>query len=338
MGHFLIAKKLGVKVEEFGIGYPPRIVGKKIGETLYSLNLLPFGGFVKIVGEEEKIKEAGSFSERPLWQRISIVLGGTISFWLISFLIFTFLSAGWGFYQSVPDDFSGPAQIQIVQVAKNSPAQKAGIKPGDIIEKAKFDSQIWEVNKIKEFQEFINLHQGEKISLILKRGKEEKIAILQPRISPPPREGRIGVGLIRVTRIKFPWYQAPWQGAKITFEKTIQIPILLFAILKKALRGERVEGFQFMGPIGIGSLMSEVLKTGWGNFLMFLALISLWLALINLFPIPALDGGKLLFLLLEGVRKKPIPKIVEQKITTFFFLLLIFLMILVTLKDIMRLF
>lgn len=134
-GHFVIAKKCGVKVEEFGIGYPPRIIGKKIGQTLYSLNLLPFGAFVKIQGEEGGIESAQSFSQKPIWQRASIVIGGVASFWLISAILLSVVF-GIGTFQAISDDeqVANP-KVQIIAVAPDSPAEAAGIKVGDTIKK-----------------------------------------------------------------------------------------------------------------------------------------------------------------------------------------------------------
>ena len=146
-GHFVIAKKCGVKVEEFGIGYPPRIIGKKIGQTFYSLNLLPFGAFVKIQGEEGRdarasreagapvlgIESAQSFSEKPIWQRASIVLGGVVSFWLISAILLSIVF-GLGVSQAISDEAEAKnPKVQIVAIVSGSPAEKAGIRLGDTI-------------------------------------------------------------------------------------------------------------------------------------------------------------------------------------------------------------
>jgi len=337
LGHFITAKKLGVKVEEFGIGYPPRIFGKKFGETLYSINLLPFGAFVKIQGEEEKIEGERSFSERPVWQRALITLGGVVSFWIISFLIFSLIAGVWGLPQVVSDEFSGEAKVQIIQISRNSPAEKAGLLPGDKIIKAQSGEDVKEITKIKEIQDFIASHKGKEVVVSIERGKEILSFDLVPRVSPPEGEGAIGVALARVSRFKYSWYQSIWQGLRVTGEKTVQIPMVLGMMLKRAIKGEKVEGVQLVGPIGIGDLMSKALDSGIDNFLMFLAMISLWLALVNIMPIPALDGGKLLFLAIEALRKKPVSQDFEQKVTTFFFLALILLMVFVTIKDIIRL-
>ncbi len=338
-GHFIIAKKLGVKVEEFGVGYPPRIVGKKFGETIYSINLLPFGAFVRITGEETREEGKDSFSQRPVWQRILIVLGGVVSFWIIAFLIFTFVMGVWGLPEVVNDDFPGEAEVRIISVSASSPAGIAGIKSGDTVLKIEgTGAEILEIKRVDKLQNFINSQVGKEVTLTLKRGEEIFEVSLVPRVSPPENEGPIGVGLVRVAYVKYPWYQIPGKGAVVTFQKTVQLPMALFSLFKGFLEGKEIEGVQLVGPIGIGGLMADFLKLGVDNFLLFVAMISVWLALFNILPIPALDGGKLLFLLIEGFRGKPVPQGIEQKVTTFFFFLLLILMVFVTIRDIIRLF
>ena len=186
LGHFLLAKKFGVEVEEFGVGYPPRIFGKKIGKTIYSLNLLPFGAFVRIRGEEGKIgvEDARSFSGKPIWQRALILIGGVATFWLIGFLIFTFIAGVWGLPTSVSGDFQpetlkqgiqiveGP-QVQIIGVNSGSPAELAGLRVGDVIAKAQ-DQQGEEkgIDKIENLQEFTQAHLDQQVVLTIKRGED----------------------------------------------------------------------------------------------------------------------------------------------------------------------
>ncbi len=341
LGHFLMAKKFGVKVEEFGIGYPPRIFGKKIRGTVYSFNLLPFGAFVKILGEEKRVDDPSSFSQKPIWQRMLIVLGGVVSFWIIAFLIFSFLASTWGLPTAVSDEFNPnikSAKVQIVGIAENSPADLAGLRGGETILKIKSqESEIKEITEMRQVQEFINKNLGRNIVMTVKRGDKIFDVKLVPRISPPKDEGPIGILLARVVKLKYPWFRAPQQGLLVTAQQTIQLPVFLVKTLSKAIQGEKVTGVRMVGIVGLGELMSQALKVGVDNFLMFIAIISIWLAFFNILPIPALDGGKLLFLAIEGIRKKPVPQLIEQKITAVFFFALILLMIFITIKDIMRL-
>ncbi|RLC38761.1 MAG: hypothetical protein DRH33_04005 [Candidatus Nealsonbacteria bacterium] len=347
-GHFLLAKKFGVKVEEFGVFLPPRIWSKKVGETIYSLNLLPFGAFVKLAGEEKRVKQPWSFSQKPIWQRMLIVLGGVASFWLIAFLILTLVSGIWGLPKAVSDDFKPEnlkggieiveePQIQIVGVSENSPAKKAGLQVGDVIYEFKVQSSKFQIKKIEKLQELAFSHKGEKVVLGIKRGKETLEISLVPREFPPEEEGPIGIILAKIVKLRYPWFRAPLQGALLTYQETVQIPIILGNVFYRFLKGEKPKGVKFVGPIGIGNLMVQALERGLDNFLILIGMISIWLALFNLFPIPALDGGKLLFLAVEGVRKKPVSQEFEERITTFFFFAFILLMIFITIKDIKNL-
>ena len=340
LGHFLIAKKLGVMVEEFGIGYPPRLIGKKIGETIYSINLLPFGAFVRIMGEEDGKKGKRSFASRPIWQRALIIVGGVASFWLAAFLIISFIALFSGIPQAVGDNYHGRAYVQIIDVAKNSPAEKANLKPGDIVEFLSLENRDnkSKIDRVSELIDFINSNKGEKVEAgIIRRGKLKKVDFV-PRKNPPKGEGAVGIAIARVANVKYSWYKAFWVGAKITAIKTVQIPEMSIQALVRYLKKEKVEGVKLVGPIGIGNLMGNALSVGWQNFLMFLAMIAIWLAIFNILPIPALDGGKLLFLAIEAIRKKPVSQKVEQQITGFFFVLLLLLMVVVTINDIVKIF
>lgn len=345
-GHFIVAKKFGVKVEEFGIGFPPRLFGKKIGETVYSLNLLPFGAFVKLYGEEERIEDLQSFSKKPIWQRILIVFGGVVSFWIVAIIILTLVAGIWGLPTVVKDEHNHTLidpKVQIVTVLKDSPAEKAGLKVGDVIAslKLKTKNEKLKTDKVKQVVEFIEIHKGQEIVLEIERGKELFEVTLVPRISPPEKEGPIGVGLVRTALKPHSWIEAPFQGILLTGALTANI-ISGWIMGLKSIMGiaELPPGvkLELRGPIGILDYLRKYFAEGINYFLYLIALISVAVALINILPIPALDGGKLIFLGIEKIRKKPVSSKTEQKITTFFFALLIALMIWVTIKDIFRLF
>lgn len=352
LGHFLFAKKFGVDVEEFGIGYPPRIWGKKFGKTIYSINLLPLGAFVKILGfEDHEGKNEHSFSAKPIWQRAVILLAGVVAFWIVAFFIFTFVVGFTSVPTAVPDDFTEEGVVPYVQiygVEADSPAGIAGIKMGDAIKAMKFESvteedenlkeEIIEIGKVKEVQEFTERHKGEQISLMLLRGSDEVEVYLVPRVNPPMGEGAMGIGLVRVADLATVWYKSPVVGAKIVISQTKAIPTIMFSALVRKLKGEKVTDVQIVSPIGVVQIMGQALERGTGQFFMFMGMIAIWLALFNLLPIPALDGGRLLFLVIEAVRGKPVNPKIEQKITGVFFFLIIALMILLVIRDIIRLF
>jgi len=335
-GHFILAKKFGIKVEEFGVGFPPRLFGKKLGETIYSLNLLPFGAFVKIHGEEGGIEDYRSFIGKPMWQRILIVLGGVVSFWIISAIILSMVAGVWGLPTAVKDEedhnLVNP-RVQITALNPDSPAKNASLKVGDT---------IVGFHKVKEVQEFIAENQGKEITLTIKRGKEVFEKKMIPRVSPPEGEGAIGVGLTRVALKSYSWYQAPVQGViacgNLTFNIVWGWILGLKSVLGWAELPEGVE-MRMVGPLGIFDLLREYFERGIYYFLFLVSVISIALALVNILPIPALDGGKLMFLAIEAVRKKPVNRKIEQHITTIFFILLITLMIFITIKfDIPRIF
>lgn len=336
LGHFILAKKFGVPVEEFGIGFPPRLISKKIGKTVYSLNLLPLGAFVKIYGEEGGLEDSLSFTKKPIWQRALIILGGVLSFWVISIIILSILSAVWGLPTAISDqeraDIREP-KVQIFEVLSGYPAQKAGFLPLDIILKLENSNKSISPTKVKEIQEFIQENKGKMIEVTVRRGKEEK----KIKVLPTP-EGKIGIGLVRTGFKKVPWYLSWITGTKATAELTYGIIRELIRILSKLFVGGKVKGIEVRGPIGIGEMMAKSFEIGIVYFLYFLSLISIYLAIFNLLPIPAVDGGRLLFLGIEKIRGKPIAPKIEQKINTLFFLLLITLLIFVTIKDIIRLF
>jgi len=338
-GHFAIAKKFGVRVEEFGIGLPPRLIGKKIGETLYSLNLIPLGAFVKLYGEEKEIKEPRSFTGKPIWQRALIILGGVVSFWIISAILLSIVF-GMGVPQAISDQAEAVnPKVQIVAVASGSPAEEAGIKVGDAIKQLTINNQQLTINKVKQVQEFTKEHLGQAITLTIERGKEVFDATLIPRVLPPEGEGAMGVGLVRTALTSYPWYLVPVKGVEACFNFTGSIVIGLFQVFGNLIQGKGLPaGAQLMGPIGIGSLMTQAAHLGLTYYLQFIALISIYLAIFNILPIPALDGGKLLFLGIEKVRRRAVSQKIEQGITSIFFALLIALMIWVTIKDIIRIF
>lgn len=330
LGHFLFAKLFKVEIEEFGIGYPPRIIGKKIGKTIYSLNLLPFGAFVKMLGEDKRRKDKNSFSEKPVWQRAIIIFGGVLSFWIVAFIILTFVAGIVGVPTMVDDNFiTDTAKVQIIDVAVDSPAQMAGIKPGDIV--LGFD-------KVGDLQNYIQENTGKEMLIDILSGAETKTLSLIPRANPPAGEGALGVALARVVNFKTAWHKAPFVGLEITIQQTKAIPVALYKVIAAKISGQEVVGVKLTGPIGIGQMMGQALSAGAGNFLMFIVMLSLWLAIANLLPIPALDGGKLLFLAIEAVKGKPVSEKVELKITSVFFILLLSLMAAVTLRDIIGLF
>ncbi|MBU4204663.1 site-2 protease family protein [Patescibacteria group bacterium] len=337
-GHFIAAKKSGLNVEEFGIGYPPRICGKKIGKTLYSLNLFPFGAFVKIPGEIGGIEDRHSFSGLSMPKKVFIVLGGIISFWVAAIIIFTVVfNIGVEIPISDEDDplLTG-AKIQVLNVHQDSPAEISGIKRGDIIKELWVEgSDKIIASRINDFQDFIEVNKGKKVYFIIQRGNQSLNISLVPRVSPPQNEGLIGVQLQRTATLieKYPWYQTPIKGLVYCGEISVKAIGGLVGILSDLITGKGVPaGAEPAGPIGITVYLARAAELGIGFFLYFIGAISVLLAIFNLLPIPALDGGKLLFLAIEKIKGKSISPKIEQTITVIFFFMLITLSIFVTIK------
>lgn len=342
-GHFIIAKKFGVKVEEFGIGYPPRIFGKKFGETLYSINLIPIGAFVKIYGEEGGIDDLRSFSNLAIYKRMLIVLGGVIAFWVAAIIIFSIMF-GIGAALPVGDQDvtdATPTHVAVMAVSKNSPADLAGLKTKDVIISLKISNDTLEINKVRDFQYFIKENQGKLVTVTVNRNGQNLAFNMTPRVSYLANEGSLGVEIMRLATIiqKYPWYEAPMHGILFTGEVTLKSLQGIYGVITNLFSGKGVpQGAELAGPIGITLLLAQVANYGLGPFLFFVGSISVLVAIFNLFPVPALDGGKMVFLIIEKVMKKPVPAKWEQIITVTFFVLLILMSLFVTIKfDIPRL-
>ena len=339
LGHFLIAKKCGVKVEEFGIGYPPRIFGKKIGETLYSINILPLGAFVKMEGEEESIDKSSSFSNQSIKNKVLITSGGVLSFWLIAIMIFSFiLYLGYGTIVD-DNDYSNLSdfKVRILEVVELSPAEEADLKMGDTIRRMSFGEESISPLKIKDIQFFVSTHLGEKIDILIERGDDEIERSLIIRDSFPEEEGAMGVALIRTAVEKYPWYAAIFQGIVRTWDGTIMVLNGYGSMISNFFRGVSSEG-GIVGPIGVFQMVAQSQEFGPMYFLSFIALISINLAVFNSLPIPLVDGGRIFFLFIEWIRKKPISQKIQEKIDATSLVFLGVLIVWVMVKDIVNLF
>ncbi len=341
-GHFVIAKKFGVKVEEFGIGYPPRLFGKQFGDTFYSVNMVPLGAFVKIYGEEGGVDDLKSFAKLAMYKRMLIVLGGVMAFWLASMIIFSVVFLIGARVPVGDQDVAGISNtsVQIVAVQKGSPAQVAGLKVGDVISSLQNQNQNLTVNKISDFQKFIESNKGKSLIITAHRKGKEVFLSLTPRLEYPDTEGPTGVVLERVANVivKSRFYEAPVKGVAYTGQVTWQALEGIYGVASNLFSGKGApSGAELAGPVGIIIFLARAVDYGPGFFLYFIGSISVLIAIFNLFPIPALDGGKLLFLIIEWARKKPVSVKVEQSLTIIFFILLITMSIFVTIKfDIPR--
>ncbi len=336
-GHFFMAKLYGVKVDEFGLGFPPKIYGVKKGETEYSLNWVPLGGFVKIHGEEgEDREDPRSFSHQSVGKRFQIIAAGVAMNFFLAFIIFTII-----FVLGFPQDITGQdlselknardVKVQISEVIDNTPAAKAGLKVGDAIIKA--DEKV--INNISDLQRYTKENVGKSIVLTISRGKKIFTQKIVPRKEYPQGQGPMGIALVQTAVVSYSLPEAIKRGYEYTVNLTIII-LLAFAGVIWSLISTGKTVAEVSGPVGIAVMTQQAASMGLMTVLNFTALISINLAIINALPFPALDGGRLLFLVVEKIKGSPINRQWEAKIHNVGFALLLFLMVLVTFRDVAR--
>lgn len=341
-GHFITAKRAGARVEEFGFGFPPRIFGVKKGETIYSLNLIPLGGFVKIYGEEgQHRKDPRSFSSKKIRTRAGILVAG-VSFNALLTIVLLFFGYLVGFPSLITDENRSNARdlkVQIIEVAVGSPADEAGLMAGDAILSLKFGDSSIAVDNINGVQKFIDEHKGKNIAITAQREGKEFDVSLTPRLNPPQGEGEIGIAMAETGIISLPWHKSLWRATDSTVYFARFIAFTIFKLIKDLVisgGSEILAGIS--GPVGIAAMTGQAARLGFIYVLQLAAVLSITLAVINVLPFPALDGGRLLFLGIEKIKGKPINQKIEKMIHSIGFFALIFLMILVTVRDIERLF
>jgi len=332
-GHFIVAKKSGMKVEEFGFGFPPRLWGIKKGETIYSINWIPFGGFVKIYGEEGKHQnEPRSFSSKPVGVRMKVIVAGVVmNFLLAVFLLMlgNFIGIRVGIGDEM-DEISAGAKdkiIQVVSVVQGSPADQAGLKIFD---------EIVGFETAQEVRDYVTANAGKKIELTVRSDSQVEVKeILLPE--KDEGDGLLGIVPIRTGLLSYPWYESVWRGTTDAVFLTGQTAVGYYQLFKTLLlKGELIAGVS--GPIGIASITGQAAAVGFRFLIQFVALISVNLAILNIIPFPALDGGRALMLIVEKFKGSPVNQKVEAAINSVGFALLILLMIYATVKDVGRLF
>lgn len=335
LGHYWAAKRAGVLVEEFGIGYPPRIYGKKIGETIYSINLLPFGGFVRLHGEisdEGVTKPHRAFMNKSKKARISVLLAGVAMNFLLAIIAFAIVYS----FSGIPRETEN---VRVVDVAPGSPAQTAKILVGDVIKKV----DDTEVTTVSTFIDIVEESDGGRIVLDIERVQgEEALPIkirIRPRIDPPEGEGPLGV-VISSSEVYYPpAWQRPFVGVYHGIKEAIYWGATMVqgfaSIFINLFKGEVPQ--DIAGPVGIFALTTEAARYGVLTLINFVGILSINLVILNILPFPALDGGRLLFIGIESViGRKVLPK-VEAIINSIGMIILIALLVAITVHDIKRL-
>lgn len=338
-GHFIMAKRAGMKVEEFGFGFPPRAFGIKRGETIYSINWIPFGGFVKILGEDgQEPGNPRSFASAKAWIRSGIIVAGVVMNILLAVVLLTFGNAiglRVGLIDEASVKIAHDTKVQIIQVAAGSPAEQAGLKPLDEIVGFKFEGRVLDVSKVEEVQNFINQNLGKNIIMLVSSGNELLEKKMMARLNPPTGEGSLGVSLALTGIIKYPWYEAIGRGA-MDAVNIFRYTVVGYGTIIKNIFATGKAGVELSGPVGIAVITGKAARLGFTYLMQFTALISINLAVLNIIPFPALDGGRLLFVGIEKIKGRPVSRKIENAINTAGFALLILLMIYITAKDIIK--
>ncbi|MFA6535899.1 MAG: RIP metalloprotease RseP [Candidatus Paceibacterota bacterium] len=343
LGHFLIAKKSGIRVDEFAIGFPPKIFAWQRGETKYTINLIPFGGFVKIFGEnpdDESISgpdSARSFVNKNRGIQAGVLIAGILFNLLFAWILISgSLSLGLNTSVSGYEKYSPDAKVLVVSVLPNSPAFRAGLQAGDKIENLSIGANQLSKLTVADTQNFIFNSNGTPIKIAATRGMEKLDLTVLPEAGIVPDKMAIGVSLDLVGTLRLPIHRAIYEGAKITASLTKETAIGLAKFVYQIFAGS-ADFSQVAGPVGIVGLVGGAAKSGLSYLLTFTAFISINLAVINLVPFPALDGGRLLFVAIEAIRRKNINPKIANIVNGIGFAILILLMILVTYHDIAKL-
>ncbi len=323
LGHFLAAKATGVPVEEFGIGFPPRIYGRKWRGTIYSINWIPFGGFNKIAGEVDPEVPKG-LASRGYGVRLLVLSGGIIMNLLLPFVLLAVA------YMIPHDIVSG--RVMVEEVAPNSPAEMAGIQAGDTI----ISVNDHELKNGGDISRYVQLNLGKEITLSVEHidATTETVA-LTPRWRPPEGEGAIGILYKTEDAVIVSESLPPWEAIPIGARSCIEALVLYKNGIIGLIMG--TIPFEPAGPVGIVQITGEIAQSGISPVLELTAFISIALAITQLIPFPALDGGRIVFVLLEWIRRgKRVSPRTEGIVHSIGFMLLLGLLVLITYQDIIR--
>lgn len=341
-GHFATAKWFGIRVDEFAFGFPPRLFGVKRGETTYAFNALPLGGYVKIYGEDpNEVGDADrsrSFAAQSRWVQSAVVLAGIVANMILAWVFFslTFMVGITATNEAAaPYRVTDPA-LSIIEVSAESPAATGGLLPGDRILSIEDAGERVAVSAPGEVTAFIGVREGKSLTVTYLRQGKEGEATVTPIAGIVPERAAIGIYMDMVGTLQLSFFDALSYGAQKTYEYTVLTALGIFDFLKSAVVG-RANFTEVTGPVGIVQAVGQAAGIGLGNLLLFTGLISINLAVINVLPFPALDGGRFFFILIEAILRRPLTPVVANTLNLVGFGLLMLLMVLVTYHDIARL-
>ncbi len=334
-GHFIAAKKSGVLVEEFGIGFPPRLYGRKIGETVYSINLIPLGGFVRLYGEEYSQLEEGerarlksrAFVSKPHFQKAIIIIAGIVGNFILGWVLISYL-----FTRGVPVPTD---KVIIDSVQGGSPAKHAKLAPRDVILKVRSKNKVFIIKKADDFITIAKNSAGSEISIEYARDDVIGQTKLTPRKNPPAGQGALGVVITTFEERKYPWYKAPFFGLFEAGKITKSIIVELARTIGGLIAFQKPKA-DITGPIGIVHFTGQAVKYGQNAVLELVALLSLNLAVINILPFPALDGGRLAFVVYEWVSRRRVNAKFERITNLAGIIILLTLAVVVSIFDVIK--
>jgi regulator of sigma E protease len=350
LGHFIVAKRAGITVQEFGVGFPPRIGSVVWHGTRYSVNWIPLGGFVKMLGEDGEVEadkmrqrglsEAavdkameGAFNRRPIWVRIVVLLAGVVMNFLLASVLFAVAL-------SLPAQ-QGRGPLTITEIQAGSPAVVAGLQVGDIILSA--DGRTFDVSR--DLTAYVRSRAGHVVDLTVRRGGEEVDVPVTPRSLSDAEEAK-GLGAVGFSYEPDRFVEVPpsasgpaeaaWEGVTAAGDLALKIPGGL-ATAVAGLLGLAPDAGTAVGPIGIASETGRVLRAPLVSQLIFIGILSVNLAVLNVLPFPPLDGGRIAVVVIEAVRRRRLPAEREALVYLTGFMVLILLVILISIRDVANL-
>lgn len=328
-GHFIAAKLAGIKVEEFAFGFPPKIFCVKHGETKYCINAIPFGGYVKMLGEEKESDSPRAFNKKKPTIRFIILVAGVIMNFLLAGIVFSVgYMVGMSPIRVNPQEMGGNQthQVVIAQVEDGSAAQKADLKVGDI---------ILGYGDINAFSDFTKSNIGETVEVsVLREGQIKDLSIQLSADQSAP----LGVGIVDVPIVKLSFFNALYYGFKEMFLTTGYIFVLLYNFFVKLFSSGHVAG-EVAGPVGIFNITGQAVRMGLSYLLQLTAILSINLGLINILPFPALDGGRALLVAIEGIVRRRVMRVeIENTMHFIGFAILILLIVAITVREVIALF
>lgn len=331
-GHYMAARRAGMTVQEFGFGFPPRVFGWKKGDTLYSFNLIPLGGFVKILGEDSASREPGSFTSKSVGARIFVVVAGV----LMNFVL-AYCAIAVSFWLSYPPLVSNPEAYgvtkgltagRINEIQVGSLAERSGLRVDDLLLK------IGTVDRpdTAQVRQQIMSHQGQDLPAVIQRDDANQTISLAVG-----EEELLGVVLVQqIPEVHYVWWQVPYFALIETGRVIWATFVALMAFFARLFTTAQVPA-EVMGPVGIFTVTAAAVKLGFAYVLSLITILSVNLGIINILPFPALDGGRFVFLLAEKIRGRRVAERIEGTIHQIGFIFLIILIVLVTYRDIIRL-